>query len=809
MAIVGLGCAACGRLGFPNGAEQENNNSLEPTKPKPEPPPPITALTAAPSAFNPPRFGSQGMLTVRTQLTRVDNEPLLGVTVGPSAEHFLEVASFTPSGAGGELVLNVSTENLEPGSHQIVAPIHSRDNRSAGTLEFNLNVLQGVHIGPFREGCSRPGLGGQTLRQCDYAGRNGLQNAMRTNDPQAPLHIVFYGTGAGRTAYLAASIPGGSRLNPSLGTPPDHIELWCTGQNRLRFSGDGAWMYGLTVVARENCSEPIATEPNTGSHLVENVRIFGAAPETFGANSIHGPFKLGEGSTIRNSHMFGYIENSLFDVSSGSRLIGNTIVYYQAPHQAIELEGREDITIANNVFVSLSRRRSVLFSADDRSTRVVIEGNAMEGFDQVITGLAPGDPSNRVDANIVAPVELDAPSAPQFLSDSSQRVLGGIQGEGQSLDGVDLAGRTNLRPGAYQVDATRTLPRAKTIRVGAGNCGASPCDVSADEENEIQKAVWRAWPGVDIEIFPASEPYAGNAVVSWRLNLIGMGGAASEVVLQSREEDETLAENGTWSRRALLSHIFSTSDPMNVDNMTLQVHASSEADEYAIFIESMPPGLTRVPHQLRRLHIESLGSRAGLVTAMHLGHNVIAQDILIEGEFGSCARLGSRRSRVNAPHSGTAHLLNITCRLQSSAQHATRAVFEIAATDGSQFANIVAEVTDAVPIFDAQRRSQLDTGPKALDPPIRFFARSISSRGHSQVYGGFDDTDGTYDTIVDSVAALDPLFVSPSDAHLAVGAAPLDSGTDLTTLPVPMVNGVSIDGVARNGATIDRGAHEQ
>ena len=112
-------------------------------------------------------------------------------------------------------------------------------------------------------------------------------------------------------------------------------------------------------------------------------------------------------------------------------------------------------------------------------------------------------------------------------------------------------------------------------------------DITQAEDNEIQKAVWLAWPGATIEIFPSATPYAGNAVVTWPVTLIGAGSGTTpeDVVLESREEDTILTTSNAWLHRAIIVHSLSTLDAMHLRNLTLRVNATAAANQHAVFIE--------------------------------------------------------------------------------------------------------------------------------------------------------------------------------------------------------------------------------
>ena len=125
-------------------------------------------------------------------------------------------------------------------------------------------------------------------------------------------------------------------------------------------------------MAQGGCRAPLESAPEASGHLVENVRLFSAEPERFGQNAVQGPFHLGADSEFRNSYVFGHFEHSApprsdWLLPNGTRIIGNTFIWYQQVGAPISLQGAQDVTIANNVFVSLSRQETVMFNGDPRN----------------------------------------------------------------------------------------------------------------------------------------------------------------------------------------------------------------------------------------------------------------------------------------------------------------------------------------------------------------------------------------------------------------------------------------------------------
>ena len=235
-----------------------------------------------------------------------------------------------------------------------------------------------------------------------------------------------------------------------------------------------------------------------------------------------------------------------------------------------------------------------------------------------------------------------------------------------------------------------------------------------------------------------------------------------------------------------------------------------------MLIESYGPESSIAQHTLRRLRIESSGPETGLFRALYLGDNVLVQDVLVHGEFRTCARLGTRGNQNAITQKSTVHLINVTCRLiNAPPNHVTESIFDVAATEASQFLNVAAEVDTPVAFFRAQRRNGgSDTGTTALDVPTSFTAQAISARGFGAQFDGFNAGNGTYSVSIDTLLATDSFFVSAQNSLLETSppSPALDMGLDpATQLGPPYEAGVSLNGVDRKGGSvvIDRGAYEQ
>jgi hypothetical protein len=366
-----------------------------------------------------------------------------------------------------------------------------------------------------------------------------------------------------------------------------------------------------------------------------------------------------------------------------------------------------------------------------------------------------------------------------------------------SLDGVDLATAADVRPGAYQLPSALSLPRRTVVRVGAGDCGAAPCDVDASVDNEIQRALWSAWPGSVVEVYPAAAAYAGNAVIGWPVTLRGVGDDPEAIVLRSREEDPLLLDFDTWRHESVLTVLRDLGGPVTVEGVTIVVDTETEADDHGLFVETNVSHPPSSPHSIRRVALETLGVGSGLVSALYLGHDVVVQDVLIRGAFEVCVRFGLRSEDYYEAAVSTSHVVNLTCRLTGT-------------VDGSIFADIAVELSEPAPLFRAQRRSSGDTGTTARDAPESFSVYALSARGQGETFDGFADGDGTYTLVdVETVADGDPFFASATDSTLVAGASAMDTGVDPSSTDSALEPGTSLDGVDRSGRAIDRGAYEQ
>jgi hypothetical protein len=688
-----------------------------------------------------------------------------------------------------------------------------------------------IHIGPAADTCPHDD-GAGPVTTCDFTGITGLADAAASAPPEGANFLIYDDLGT-LAVYTACTldIPGRSHVTAAPNVDPANVHIYCDAPDTLtngvlHLDGDYVHIENLTIVviagSRTSISSWTAFNDNTittGGHLIENITSMALMPEIWGHNSIQEPAYLGPDCTLRNSYFYGYYEND-FDLTNAdnSKIIGNTFIYYQSVGD-FDVAGSSGVVIANNVFAGLTNVKAEMIIGDLLTTGLTVTGNAIEGFTGVITGLDPADTTNVIQDNTVGPLEMESPYVPLFLSDSAVNTGSVTPGEGVSLDGTPVDGQTDILPGAYQGRSNLSLPRRTTIKVGERNGACSGgCDVIQSAENEIQLAMWTAWPYSTVEIYPSTTPYTGNAIMSWPLTVTGMGAQPEDVILQSGEEEPDWTFYGLWSRHpAVLTVLGRTGDPLAVDNMTLRVDASAVANQHGVMTEYTDPLDMDASywHTFTRLRVETVNTGAGLDWGFYLGDRVHVQDVLIHGDFHTCIRFGMRRDEDDVTPATTGRVVNMTCRLTSTGgTHDAESGLDVASVLDSRFVNLVIEFPDAnVTLYRAQRRSVGDTGATALDVPTSYIAHSVTASNHGTHSDGYDPIDGTYtETELDELAVGTSIFISATDSHLDPACATcdaLDRGVDPSTVDADLAAGVSLDGVDRAGMTIDRGCYEE
>ncbi len=814
--LVGLavfGIAACGRQGF---VETDYDIDIDA----------LPALTATPNAFD--------LNWVRTDVV-VDLGSVLNVPdAGSGADllvhsdaSWLSATLAAPVGSEMEITLAVDPTGLTHGEHTGTVTIFASANELLPeTIEVRLQVFAGpsIHVGLTAEGCPRTGATG-----CDVVdgSETSFATALRDTDVAPGTTFIMYDDNGG-TAYYTDSLalPGDSWLRPADSVARgDIVIVGDSSDGVILLTGDHIRIEDVVLVNRASTGHAINAWPDgepvdaTRDHWIERVVAFATAPEHLGSNGIGAPLRIGPDTTLRHCLIAGFYEGGI-DLRGAhrSRLAHNTIIIYQNGGGVgdgygslfFDLRGARDLVVTHNLILALTSMDH-LGIASDRTQGLELTDNLLQGFADLVPTL--DGTLNDVRGNQLADAEIESPLEPRFLADSSQASSLNTTTAGTSLDGIDVSGATEVFPGALQVRSDLTLPRRSTIRVGAGNCGSQACDVTAGSGNVIQEAIWSSWPGGTVEIYPTPTPILGNGVISWPVNLIGMGQTPDETILVSGEDDELLERGGVWGTHdSLLTVLSSCRESIRIENLTLRVDSEAQADDTAIYIEGVEDWSPLGRRTLSRLIVESVNAGSGLTKAIIIGDDVLVQDVLIRGEFETCVTLGPRNSSSSTtPLTYGNRLVNLSCHLLGTGDHAPRAGFDIAATNGALFINVAVAFAEPAPLFRAQRRTDdTDVGLSAMDVPVSFAAHAVTVTGHSDLFFDFAASDGTYSLIdIDELVGGGGLFLSNTDSHLDVASGGIDTGVDPATLDASITAGESVDGIDRAGRAIDRGAYEQ
>lgn len=707
----------------------------------------------------------------------------------------------------------------------------TEDTCSEGRCGGLLMVCEGaLLVGPQPNACPHLDLDGSSVSLCDFSGAGGLGEALGLASAWDRI-MLFDDDGAPFEYQGCVDVPGGVDLGAAPGVAREGVVIFCSPERRsngvLRLIGDEVRLHDMTLVAGYKsetavCAWPAYDNPEgaTSGHLLENLSAFSAAPEWLQNNSTTAPLRMGPNTTVRSCHFWGYFEGSLdLGPATGSRLLFNTFVMFGDPHHPVNATEAVNVVLANNVIINLTPAHDTWIDASAETCGLVVTGNLVEGFEKTVDSLDPMADDNRVEDNTLGPVEAESPLVPRLLADSTQVASDAFAGEGISLDGVLLEGRTDLVPGAFQIRSAERRPRRTFTRVGDGDCSGRPCHVHQAAPNEIQQAVWSTWPGGTVEIYPAFMPYAGNAVISWSVDVVGLGSQPGDTVLVNTPEDLVPWSWGLWTNHhnSLLAVVVSAGRPMRIANLTLRLLADGQPSDRALLFEGLQEDWDRltdwVPtdrHRIERVVIETEGTGVEHFQAMQLGSRVRVQNSLIRGEFSACLTFGTRFSADQPTPRSRGEVVNLTCRLTGTLDHAPMAAFEVASADGLLFANVNVQLATAAPLFLAQRRASGDESPLALDAPLNLRALAISAQGIERLTSGFALDPPAVELEMNALAEDEPFFVSDHDSHLADNAAAMDSGVDPATLGIEgLTPGLSLDGIDRNDRKIDRGAHEQ
>jgi hypothetical protein len=534
-------------------------------------------------------------------------------------------------------------------------------------------------------------------------------------------------------------------------------------------------------------------------------------PEDVGINSLVAVFQpVGRDVVVRNCRVWGFHEYAIdLRGAAGFRFYNNTVAYYQQLGDTFfDATDATDIQISNNVFLALTDDVGALVGASSLTEDLRVAGNVIEGAGAIVIGAQPGAPSIVVENNPLGEAPLQAPHFPRFHADAAVEIDLTAPAAGTSLDGVELASVTSPLPGAYQTRSTLSGPRRMVTTVGGGSCGGGPCDVNPAEENATQIAVWSTWPGGTVELYPGTH---SGAVISWPMNLRG---TAWDEVTVERNPQGFLNAFRFFSRHPSVIRVTEhLRAAVEVSELTIAVGP----DETGLTVEGTDASAPPSPNVVQRVRVIDRGDTDGDLAEVGfwLGHHVVLHDALVLGGFQICVRHGVRDGTYDETPPSTNWVYNLTCRQTKTVTDQPLSGFEVASVSGSQWFNIALELAEAGPLFRAQRRAwsdrpELDSGPVALDAPSSFTATAWVLRGRSDDYDGFSDAQGTFvQTDVDDLSPNDPFFISPTDSHLAPGAAGIDAGVDPVSIDASLLPGTDLDGIPRSGAVIDRGAYEQ
>ncbi len=698
--------------------------------------------------------------------------------------------------------------------------------RCAGLLT---DCEEGLLVGPSPEGCPHVDSTGAPIGTCDFSGTGGLYQAL--SQASAGDRIMIFDDGGAPFQYQGClDVPGGVELGAAPGVAREGVVLFCAQAGHacgvLRLRGDGVHLHDLTLVAGSGgdsavCAWPAYNNPvdATGGHLLENLSAFGAVPEWFWTNGISAPLRLGPDTTVRNSHFSGYFESTMnLGPATGSRLLFNTFVLFGEPQAPLDATDVEDLVLANNVFINPTPAYDTWIRATATTSGLVVVGNAVEGFENTVADLGTNTAGNLFEENSLSPVEAESPYVPRLLADSTLAASALYPGEGTSLDGVPLDGRTDLLPGAYQLRSAEHLPRRMVTRVGDGDCGGQACHIDQAALDEIQQAVWSTWPGGTVKIYPATAPYAGNAVISWSVDVVGAGSQPSDTVLVNHPEGLIPWSWGLWNNghHSLLAVLATANRPMRIANLTLRLESGGRPGNRARLFEgpqeewecttSWEPGER---HRIERVVVETQGTGVEHFQGLQLASRTRVQDSLIRGEFGSCLTFGTRPSAAQATPPSQGEVVNLTCRLTGTLDFAPRAAFEVASADGLLFLNLAVQLAAGAPLFAAQRRASGDDSPLALDAPLFLRGQAITAQNIHDMIAGFTFSP-TVSLEVDVLTEAQAFFLDEQDSHLVENAQAMDSGIEPSSLGVDGLSaGTSLDGVTRSDRVIDRGAYEQ
>ncbi len=594
----------------------------------------------------------------------------------------------------------------------------------------------------------------------------------------------------------------------------------------LHLAVDGIRVEGFTVVGARFC-RAITTWPSTAptdgtqGHEIVRMNIAALLPEHDGRNNIQSSLGLSANATVAFSHFYGYWED-IGDLSQahGSLIAHNTFAFYQesgktsadtVPASISSVEGVDGLQILNNVFIALPVARTPLVQGNAATRNFAMRGNVFYGFSRAdVTDVGVNTDSasglgNNIEESPDLQTPLLSPYRPQFLRTNRPMVSDSLRLSGRSIDGIEvtrgrLEDETPALPGAFQMMSDATAP-ITVVRLGPTGCRVpEQCTLSADVDNEMQVAVWSLWPGGTLQIAPGT--YAGNAVVSWPISI--MGDRTDLVVLRAATEDELWRRTELWWHGAVVAITREAHESSRLEQVTIEP-APSASIPNGILVEGPQPedlrlysGRPRVENVIIR---RNDADAAELQSAFVVGTRSWVQDALVVGPWQSCVELGSIVGSLRTD----AALINMTCRLTGPGPAARRGAIEVNGAVNAHFVNWVvqAESGGNVALFHK-------VGGEGI---VSFTARSMYYRGMGAgLATGFPFVQEDR-FVFEDVAALNASpFVSATNSRLADGSPGIDDGVDPSTiqfLETLYMGGRGLDGNIRNRATIDRGAYER
>ena len=706
---------------------------------------------------------------------------------------------------------------------------------SAGVVvPVGFRLFNPLHIGPTSMSCSRT-ENNELIEACDFSGEGAIMQA--TEQMRRYDHFILH-AGDEPPAFYQGPIVMNELgwLSGAVDTPVrsavvllEDCEL--TDDTILpgvvHLAADGSRLEGFTVVGGQHCraiSTWTSTVPmnGTGGHEVIRMNIAALRPEIDGGNSIKSSLSLSENSTVAFSHIYGYWEEiGNLSQAHGSLIAHNTFGFYQesgkTPSDAImgstsSVDGVNGLRIINNVFIALPVAREPLIRGNELTRNFIMRGNVFSGFartDVTDVGINIDSASglgNEIDGAPDLQTPLLSPIKPIFLRGSRPTPFEGLRVSGRSLDEMVVdSGRledgTVALPGAFQSTSPAAEPTMR-VRLGPSDCQMpADCTISADEDDELQVAAWSLWPGGTLEIAPGT--YAGNAVVSWPISIVG--DSTEEVVLRGGPEDELWRRTDHWAHRGVVVITREAHEQAGLRRVTIEPAPSASIDR-GVVVEGPRIVETSLYTETGRPRVQNIIVRDNptddetLAAAVRVGTRGWVQDSLIQGRWRTCAELGSSTAqRLDAV------FLNVTCRLSGPAPLNRRGAIDISGAQNAHFVNWVVEVeppSDTVAVLHKRGGTSL----------VSFTAHSIHHRGaDDDIVTGFA-LDANRHTLREAQAISASPFVGPFDSRLRVGAESIDEGVDPTTFNLIeslYMGGRGLGGTVRDNATIDRGAYEQ